>query len=162
MEQGGVLGPERPEFLQVRGPSSPPCITSSSLPLPPQGPSTRQAPASTLTSLLRSALLAPGNATTLSGALYLFSLMPALSRVPLRFPQFVRLSPQDWELQSNQAANAAQLIIPSVPNPLLASPDLQLSLPPRRDPRGRQGQGSPGRGPAEPSGAAGPRQLPRL
>ena len=159
MEQGGVLGPERPEFLQVRGPSSPPCITSSPLPLPPQGPSTSQAPASTQTSLLRSALLTPGDATSFSGALY-FSLMPALSRVPLRFPQFVRLSPQDWELQSNKAANAAQLLSPSVPNPLLASPDLQLSPPPRRDPRGRQGQGSPGRGRAEPSGAAGPRQLP--
>ena len=70
MEQGGVLGPERPEFLQVRGPSSPPCITSSPLPLPPQGPSTSQAPASTQTSLLRSALLTPGDATSLSGALY--------------------------------------------------------------------------------------------
>ena len=82
------------------------CITSSPLPLPPQGSSPRQEPASTQISLLRRALLAPGDATSLSGALY-FSLMPALSRVPLCFPEFVRPSPQDWELQSNQAANAA-------------------------------------------------------
>ena len=102
----GCLVSERPVFLQVRGPSSPLCITSSPLPLPPQGSSPRQEPASTQISLLRRALLAPGDATSLSGALY-FSLMPALSRVPLCFPEVVRPSPQDWELQSNQAANAA-------------------------------------------------------
>ena len=79
----GCLVPERPEFLQVGGPSSPLCIASS--PLPPQGSSPRQAPVYTEISLLRRALLAPGDATSLSGALY-FSLMPALSCVRLRFP----------------------------------------------------------------------------
>lgn len=141
----GCLVPERPEFLQVRGPSSPLCIASSPLPLPPQGSSPRQAPASTQISLLRRALLAPGDATSLSGALY-FSLMPALSRVPLCFPEFVRPSPKIGSCRAIKQPTTPPLLNPSGPNPLLASPDLQLSLPPRRNPRGWQGQGTPGRG----------------
>lgn len=107
----GCLVPERPEFLQVGGPSSP---------LPPQGSSPRQAPAYTEISLLRRALLAPGDATSLSGALY-FSLMPALSCVRLRFPVCTALPARlrAAEQSSSQRRHLCSVPLRRIPSLLL-------------------------------------------
>lgn len=86
--------------------------------------------------------------------------MPAVSRIPLIFPSLYG-PPQDWELQSNEAAAAtttAQSLWAGPPPCFSRSPKQPASS---RGPAGRQGPGSPAEGRAQPSGA-GPRKLPRL